>query len=288
MVGKEAAMFVPSGTMANQVALRLLGEPGTLVVAGRNQHVVIYVYGASAMNSSAQLHPVDDDDGIVAASDVAAAVEASGHHHPRVSAVFIENTHLRSGGTPWPVEALDGVMSLGVPVHVDGARLFNASIATGVPPDRLVSGAATVMTCLSKGLAAPVGSVLAGSAPAMDEARVHRHRFGGAMRQAGVIAAAGLVALEQMVERLADDHRRARTLADAVADRWPDCGVDPDEVQTNMVVFDHPDTSALIKHLAAEGVLADTIDAGVMRFVTHCDVDDAGVEVARLAVASAP
>jgi threonine aldolase len=288
VVGKESAMFVPSGTMANQVALRLLGTPGTLVVAGRNQHLVIYEYAAAATNSGAQLHLVDDDDGTVAATDVAAVLDSSGYHHPQVSAVFVENTHLRSGGRPWSLEALDALAALGLPVHVDGARLFNASIATGVAPDRLVAGATTVMTCLSKGLAAPVGSVLAGPAEAMAEARVHRHRLGGAMRQAGVIAAAGLVALDQMVERLADDHRRARTLAEAVAERWPACGLVPDEVRTNMVVFEHPDTRALLDHLANEGVLADTIDTRTMRFVTHCDVDDDGIEQARKAIAGAP
>jgi threonine aldolase len=144
------------------------------------------------------------------------------------------------------------------------------------------------MSCLSKGLCAPVGSVLAGPTDVIAAARVERHRLGGAMRQAGVIAAAGLLALQTMVERLADDHRRARLLAQAVGERWPDAGCDPDRVQTNIVVFDHADPDALLLYLRADGILAGTIAPGVVRFVTHRDVDDAGMERAVKAVAAAP
>jgi threonine aldolase len=144
------------------------------------------------------------------------------------------------------------------------------------------------MSCLSKGLGAPVGSVLASSSGLIEEARGHRKRLGGAMRQAGVIAAAGLVAFDEMVDRLADDHRRARVLAEAVAARWPDAGVEPAEVQTNIVVFHHVDPLKLLDHLGDRGVLADTLAPGVVRLVTHCDIDDAAVEAARLAIADAP
>jgi threonine aldolase len=146
----------------------------------------------------------------------------------------------------------------------------------------------TVMSCLSKGLCAPVGSVLAGPADVIAASRVERHRLGGAMRQAGVIAAAGLLALRTMVERLADDHSRARRLAQAVGERWPEAGCDPDRVQTNIVVFDHGDPDALLDHLRADGILAGTIAPGVVRFVTHRDVDDAGLDRAVKAVATAP
>ena len=144
------------------------------------------------------------------------------------------------------------------------------------------------MCCLSKGLGAPVGSMLGASRELVDAARVERKRLGGAMRQAGIIAAAGVIALEQMVDRLAEDHARARVLAEAVAERWPSCGLDPASVRTNCVVFAHPDTAALIAHLAGEGVVAGTIAPRTMRFMTHLDVDDAGIETARKALATAP
>jgi threonine aldolase len=159
-------------------------------------------------------------------------------------------------------------------------------VATGTAAAAFTDPVTTVMSCLSKGLCAPVGSVLAGPVDVMAEARVERHRLGGAMRQAGVIAAAGLVALRTMVERLADDHARARRLAEAVAGRWPEGGCDPDRVPTNMVIFSHPDADALLEQLRGEGVLGGTIAPGIVRFVTHHDIDDAGLETAIKAVAA--
>src|SRR5262249_40567611 len=157
------------------------------------------------------------------------------HHYPSIGLVCVENTHMPSGGTVWPVAQLREIAACGVPVHLDGARLFHAEVATGTPAREFAAPATTVMCCLSKGPAARVGSMLAGPAGVMARARDERQRLGGGMRQAGVIAAAGLVALRTMVERLADDHVRARRLAGAVADRWPD-SLDPDRVQTNIVV----------------------------------------------------
>jgi threonine aldolase len=195
-----------------------------------------------------------------------------------------------SGGRPWSLSALDAVVeSAGpLPLHMDGARLFNAEVATGVPAADAAGRATTVMSCLSKGLCAPVGSVLAGPAEVMAEARLVRQRLGGAMRQAGVVAAAGLVALRTMVERLAEDHARARRLAVMVAERWPGARCDPDDVPTNIVVFRHDDTASLMAHLHGAGVLAGTIAPGVVRFVTHKDVDDGGLERVAKALASAP
>ena len=287
-VGKEAALYVPSGTMGNQIALRLLGRPGTSVVIGRRQHPVIYELGAAAVNGWSQFHLLDDADGMLPVDEVAAAVEAEHHHWLPVSAVCVENTHMPSGGVPWTLEALHAIAALGLPVHMDGARLFNASVATGIAPSAYCDAATTVMSCLSKGLAAPVGSVLAGSKDVIDAARIERKRLGGAMRQAGIIAAAGIVALECMVDRLADDHTRARAIADAVAERWPSCGLDPTAIRTNCVVFEHDDTGALVRHLASAGILAGTIAPRTVRFMTHVDVDDAGVERVRAAVAAAP
>jgi threonine aldolase len=289
-VGKEAALFVPSGTMANQIALRLLCRPGHLVIAGRRQHVVVYENGAAALNAGAQFHLVDDDDGTLDPAAVSWALAAAAHHQPSPAMVCIEQTHMPSGGRPYPVAAMEALASAAgmLPVHIDGARLFNAEVATGVPAADLVAVGTTVMSCLSKGLAAPVGSLLAGPAELMVEARATRQRLGGGMRQAGVLAAAGLVALRAMVDRLADDHRRARRIAQAVADRWPDAGCDPDDVPTNIVVFRHGDTDTLLTHLHSHDVLAGTIAPGVVRLVTHLDVDDAGVERAMKALAAAP
>jgi len=288
-VGKAASLFVPSGTMANQIALRLLGEPGTAVVVGRNQHVVVYEHGAAALNAPIQWHLVADDDGTLEPDEVVTAVAGADHHRLPVSAVFVEDTHMPAGGVPWPVGRLAHLADVaGVPIHLDGARLFNAERATGVAVAERAAPATTVMCCLSKGLGAPVGSLLAGPADLIQAARTERKRLGGAMRQAGVIAAAGLVALAEHVERLDEDHARARRLAEVVATRWPGCGLDPASVATNVVVFAHPDASRLLDHLAGAGVRAGTIDAGVVRLMTHLDVDDDGVEQAVAAIRSAP
>ncbi len=291
-VGKEAALFVPSGTMGNQLALRLLTAPGTAVVTGRRQHVVIYEHGAGGRNAAIQFHTVEDADGTIEAAEVTWAVEAAAHHHPVPGLVCVENTHMPADGAPWPLDRLEEVAAAagaaGLPVHLDGARLFNAEVATGTPAAAYAACATTVMCCLSKGLCAPVGSLLAGPGEVMAAARGERQRLGGGMRQAGVIAAAGLVALDTMVERLADDHVRAGRLAEAVALRWPRSGFDPATVRTNVVTWRHPDTDAVLEHLAAEGVLAGTIAPGVLRLVTHHDVDDDGVERAVKALAAAP
>lgn len=289
-VGKDAAVFVPSGTMANQIAVRVLARPGSAVVAGRRQHVVAYEAGAAARNASVQFHVTPDWDGVVQPEDVVYAMSLAEYHQPAVSLVCIENTHMAAGGVPWTVDQLDALSSAAgrIPVHIDGARLFNAEVATGVTASALASRATTVMSCLSKGLCAPVGSVLAGPQSVIEAGRVERKRLGGAMRQAGVIAAAGVVALRTMVERLAEDHTRARRLAEAVAERWPDAGLSPARVATNLVVFRPPDALAVLAHLEGHGILADMTEPGVVRLVTHHDVDDEGIERALLAIAKAP
>jgi threonine aldolase len=291
-VGKEAALFVPSGTMGNQLALRLLAPPASTVVAGRRQHVVVYENGAAGRNAGIQFHTVDDDDGTISPNDVQWAVAATAHHHPAPGLVCVENTHMPANGAPWPPDRMAAVSrsaaGAGLPVHLDGARLFNAEVATGTPVAALAAPATTVMCCLSKGLCAPVGSLLAGPAGVIDAARAERQRLGGGMRQAGVLAAAGLVALDNMVERLADDHRRARALAEVVAERWPDAGLSLPEVRTNVVVFAHTDPATLLGHLGDSGVLAGTIAPGVVRLVTHHDVDDVGLARAVDALRSAP
>ncbi len=289
-VGKEAALFVPSGTMANQLALRLLPRPATAVVAGARQHVVVYENGAGGRNAGIQFHTVADDDGTLDPADVAWAVEAAQHHYPRPGLVCVENTHMPADGAPWPLERLREVVAAGggLPVHMDGARLFNAEVGAGIPAADYTAPVTTVMCCLSKALAAPVGSLLAGPADVITAAREERQRLGGGMRQAGVIAAAGLVALQTMVERLVEDHERARRLAEAVADRWPDSGCDPTRILTNVVTWRHAQPVEVVEHLRAEGVLVGTIAPGVLRIVTHVDVDDDDVERAAKALASCP
>ncbi len=289
-VGKPAALFVASGVMANQVALRVLCAPGTVVVAGRRQHVVAYEYGAAAKNSGVQFHTVDDADGMVRADDVSLARRSSEHHHPTVSLVSIENTHMAASGAIWDVGRLRALAEAAgpLPIHLDGARLFNAEAATGVAAAQWSGFATTVMCCLSKGLCAPVGSLLAGDDDVIAAARLERKRLGGGMRQAGVLAAPGLVALRDMVGRLPEDHARAARLADAVATRWPSCGLDPASVRTNIVTFDHPDTEKLLGHLGEHGVLAHAIAPGTVRLVTHHDVDDDGVARAVRAIVDAP
>lgn len=288
-VGKAAALFTPSGVMANQLALRVLTRAGDTVLAGARQHIVIYEGGAAERNAGVRIHTVADDDGTMRPGEVTWALDAVDHHQPRPALVCVENTHMAADGAPWSLHALQALRAAagGLPLHMDGARLFNAEVAATTPAADYAAEVTTVMSCLSKGLCAPVGSVLAGPADVIAAARAERARMGGGMRQAGVIAAAGLVALT-MVDRLGDDHARARRLAEAVAERWPDSGCNPSTVRTNIVTWRHPATAELVDHLRAAGVLAGTIAPSMMRLVTHHDIDDDGVERARLALADAP
>jgi threonine aldolase len=285
-VGKEAGLFLPSGTLANQVALRAQAPAGTAVVAGRTSHVARYEEGATGVLQAAQLLTVDDDAGRPDPAAVAEAVEGAAHHGVAPSVVCVEDTHMRAGGVPLDGGVVEELAASGLPVHVDGARLFNAEVASGIPAAERVAAATTVWTALSKGLGAPVGSVLAGPGAVVDEARAWRRRFGGQLRQAGVLAAAGLVGLAA-VERLAEDHARAARLAEAVAARWPGA-LDPATVRTNLVVFPHADPDAVLAHLAAAGVLAGTVAARTLRLVTSLEVDDAGVDRACRALTTAP
>lgn len=276
MLGKEAALYVPSGTMANQLAIRVLARAGTEVLCPAAAHVYRYEAAAAPLNSAVQMHPLwDVPDGI------AAAIAGVDHHLPSVSMLVLENTYMAASGAPL---AADEVATLcgaarrgGLRVHVDGARIWNAAIALGTSPAELCAATDTVMFCLSKGLGAPVGSLLCGPSDVIADARAQRARFGGAMRQAGVIAAAGIVALETMVDRLAEDHLRARTLADAMAEHWPR-SVEPSTVRTNIVCAA---SAALppgfVERLGALGIRAGTIDPRTVRLVTHKDVDDDGI-----------
>ncbi len=291
LVGQPAALYVASGTMANQIALRVLTRPGDGVIVGARQHVVAYEDGAGPMNAGITWLTVADEDGTFGPAAVELAAEGAAHHQPRPSLVAVENTHMAAGGTIWPADRLAAVCAAasarGLRVHMDGARLWHAAAASDTTPAMAAAGATTVMCCLSKALAVPIGSVLAGPADVIQAATVERHRMGGGWRQAGVLAAAGLVALRTMRDRLVEDHRRARRLAEVVAERWPR-SLDPGAVQTNIVAFPHPRPDELLDHLRSEGVLGGTVAPRIVRLVTHLDVDDEGLERAAKALASSP
>ena len=277
----DAALFTPSGRMANQLALRVLGRPGTEVLCGARSHIYRYEQACTAQNTGMQLHPLPDADGTLSVTDIEAAAADQAHHLAPISAITIENTHMPASGRPVTAAQTAGLAEAAarhrLAVHIDGARIWNAAIALGVAPAELVAPADTVMFCLSKGLAAPVGSLLCGSREVIGSARDERGRLGGGMRQAGIIAAAGIVALETMVERLADDHDRARALARALAERFPG-SIDPDEVATNIVCAELDCLpEAIVERLADAGVRSGMIDARTVRFVTHKDVDDAAL-----------
>jgi threonine aldolase len=276
IVGKEAAVFVPSGVMANQIAIRINTKPGDVIVSGRDQHVVSFELGAAARNSGVQFATVDDSRGQLNLSDVLSIIDAEADHQPHIAMVTVENTHMPSGGTPWNVRDLVALKAAigNLPLHLDGARLFNAVVATGTSAKEFAAPASTVMTCMSKGLCAPVGSLLAGSASDMELARIERKRLGGAMRQAGILAAAGLVALDTMIDRLADDHVRAKQLAVMFAQAFPESNYDPVTCQTNIVAFNHPQARQIIGELDLLGVVGGTIGPRRVRFVTHAGITD--------------
>jgi len=280
LVGKEAAVFVPSGVMANQIAVRVLTAPGDVIVAGRGQHVVSFEMGASARNSSVQFATLDDRSGHLALRDVLDVIDAELDHQVHVAMVSVENTHMPSGGTPIEVGELAALAAAigGRGLHLDGARLFNAVVATRTSAATLCEPATTVMACLSKGLCAPVGSLLAGPADLMARGRVERKRLGGTMRQAGFLAAAGIVALDTMVDRLAEDHERARALAELFATAFPESQYDPSTCRTNIVAFDHPQARQIVDELAQRGVEGGTVAPRRARFVTHAQVSDDDVD----------
>jgi threonine aldolase len=280
LVGKEAAVFVPSGVMANQIALRVLAQPGDVVVAGRSQHVVGFEMGAASRNAAIQFATVDDSTGVLALPDVLEVIDSENDHQPHVALVCVENTHMASGGVPWDVEDLRTLArSVGDrPVYLDGARLFNAVVATGTSAAEYSAPAIMVMSCLSKGLCAPVGSLLAGPTALIERSRVERKRFGGAMRQAGFLAAAGLVALDTMVDRLKDDHARARQLADLFAAAFPESNYDASTCRTNIVSFNHPQARQIVNELAQRGLEGGTVAPARVRFVTHAGIGDDDVD----------
>jgi threonine aldolase len=277
--GFEAALFMPSGTMANQAALAAHVERGTEVIVPAGAHVYEFELGAMAVIAGAVPRIVSAPRGVPDPDEVRRAIARSRHRAP-TGAIVLENTHNRAGGTVVPLEvaAAIGAVANGarVPYHLDGARAWNAAAATGVPLAAVCAPFDSVSLCLSKGLGAPVGSVLAGSRAFIDAAHRYRKLLGGGMRQAGVLAAAGIVAVETMVDRLDDDHVRARALAEALHD-VPGLRLDIGAVQTNMVYVGIEDAEAFVTALASAGVLANAMSHDTVRFVTHADLDDEAV-----------
>ncbi len=290
-LGKHAAVFVPSGTMGNLTCVAAQTRPGDEVIADKQAHVVVYEVGGTAIVAGVQLRLLDSVDGIPDAQAITAAVRETDIHEPVSSLLCIENTHNRRGGAAIDATrihvAARAAHVLGLRVHCDGARLFNAAVAQGVSPADLVDECDTVSVCISKGLGAPVGSVVAGDAPVIADIRRWRKRLGGGMRQAGVIAAAGLYALEHNVERLAEDHANARLISSALADA-PGATVRTPTLPTNIVIFETRATAPELEAvLAAEGVLVNVMGPHTLRCVTHLDVDEAAVRRAAGVIARA-
>jgi len=275
VLGKEAALFVPSGCMGNTIGIKLLTRHGEEVIAEARGHLLNYELSMAAWFSGCLVRPVAAPDGILTWDLIAPQVRPRGPHWAATGCIELENTHNMAGGTVYPQDVFDDVCDRahahGLPVHLDGARLFNAAAALGRPVSELCAKADTVMVCLSKGLGAPVGSMLAGPAALMDDARLYRKRLGGGMRQAGILAAGGVIGVEQMPARMAEDHANARFLAEGLG-ALPGVRVLNPEPATNIVVFEAPEPARLSADLKARGVLINPISETALRAVTHYDV----------------
>lgn len=287
LLGKEAAIFVPSGTMANQLAIKAHTQPGDEVIIEATSHPYNFEGGAGAVLSGIQFYCLGGTRGIIEAVRVEEAIRPDDHHFPVTRLVCLENTHNRGGGAIYPIERIAEISRLaksrGLLLHLDGARLWNASAATGIRPHEYGQWADSVSVCLSKGLGAPIGSLVAGPKIFID--RVHRFRkmFGGGMRQAGIIAAAGLYALDHHIERLKEDHRNAKRLALGLKE-IKGVSIQPEHVETNIVIFDISQTSMtapqLTEAMKKNGVLIHGLGKKQIRLVTHLDVSEEDVEIA--------
>ncbi len=280
IAGKEAALFVPTGTMGNTIAIKLLTEHGQEVICDSRAHLLDYELSMMAWFSGCLVRAIPTERGLLSWEEVRRQIRPVNPYGAPTGAVAVEQTHNMAGGTVYPMstvcEICDGAHDRGIRVHMDGARIFNASAALGIPVHEIASRADTLMFCLSKGLGAPSGSILAGPAPLIDKGRLYRKRLGGGMRQSGILAAAGLVALEESPAKLLIDHANARFLAEGLA-AIPGIQIDPKSVETNIVVFDvsasghaPADISARLRQ---RGVLMNAINDRCVRAVTHYDVD---------------
>jgi threonine aldolase len=291
--GKEAALFVPTGSMGNTIGIKVNTNHGEEVVCDARAHILDWELSMTAWFSGCLVRTVDTGDGILSWAEIARKLRPAGPHCAPTSLIEVENTHNMAGGTVYPLETLREIYGeargRGLKVHMDGARIFNASAASGVPVDEYAKCADTLMFCLSKGLGAPAGSMLVGSADAIARGRLFRKRLGGGMRQVGVLAAAGLIALEQMPARLSEDHANARFLAEALG-AVPGVRTRPECVQTNILMVDVADTglapSEVSGRLKAAGVIMNPAGPTILRAVTHYDVSRSDCERAAQIFAS--
>jgi len=288
LLGKKAALFVPSGTMANQLAIRIQTQPGQEVIAESKAHIVRYEQGAAGALAGVQLHWVTGDRGIMGAEHIEAAIRPKDQHSIQTALICLENTHNAGGGTIYPLSTIERIRAVasahGVPMHLDGARLFNAVAATTLPPAAYAQHFETVSVCLSKGLGAPAGSLLLTNDPALiDKARRFRRMYGGAMRQAGILAAAGIYAIEHHIGRLKDDHDNAKRLARKLQ-QIPAVTINPQHVESNIIIFDiighRLGPSELVAALRREHVLINAVGGTSFRAVTHLDVSTRQIDAA--------
>ena len=286
LLGKKAALFVPSGTMANQLCIRTQTQPGQEVIVERSAHIVRYEQGAAGALAGVQLHWVAGERGILAPELIEAAIRPKDPHSIQTALICLENTHNSGGGTIYPLSTIERIRAVAsanrIPMHLDGARLFNAVAATTLPPASYAQHFETVSMCLSKGLGAPAGSLLLSNDLALiDRARRFRRMYGGAMRQAGILAAAGIYALEHHVGRLKEDHDNAKRLARKLQ-QIPAIMIDPQHVDTNIVIFDvvgHRMTPpAIVAALKQEGVLINAVGGNSFRAVTHLDISTTAID----------
>jgi threonine aldolase len=283
--GREAGLFVPSGTMGNQTAIRLNTQHGQELICDARSHIVEWEIAMASAFSGCQLRTIAADRGILTWNAMEPHITGKHYHRAPTGLIALENTHNMAGGTVTPLPVMEeiwaGAKERGLPVHLDGARIFNASVALGIGVRELTCGFSTVMFCLSKGLGAPVGSMLVGTYEQMDRARLIRKALGGGMRQAGILAAAGLIALEEGPKRLHEDHAKARLIAEKIAEAPVE--IDLGTVQTNIVIFylrNQGDAEAFAARLRQRGILAGTVGRHGIRFVTHRDVDRSACEEA--------
>jgi threonine aldolase len=285
LLGKEKALFVPSGTMANQLSIKAHTQPGDEVILEATSHAYNFEGGAGAALSGVQFYCLQGKRGILEASQLEEAIRPLDQHFPITRLICLENTHNRGGGSIYPLKNMSQIFELakskGLSVHLDGARLWNASAATGIKPEEYARFTDSVSVCLSKGLGAPVGSLVASSRAFID--RVHRFRkmFGGGMRQAGILAAAGLHALDHHLDRVVEDHARAKRLAWGLSDH-KEVSINPDLVETNIIIFDVSPSgktpSQIAEAMKNMGVLIHALNRNQIRLVTHLDISDTDVE----------
>ncbi len=286
LLGKESALFVTSGTQGNQIAVLTHCRPSQEVILEENAHIYVYEGGAISALAGVQPKLVPGIRGSLQAADVQSAIRADDIHYPETGLIAMENTHNRAGGAIVPLEDMKKVFQVAeahhIPVHLDGARLFNASVATGHSVKAFAEQATTVQVCLSKGLGSPIGSLIAGDSDFIKQARKWRKRLGGGLRQAGILAAAGMISLTQMVDRLADDHERAKRLAKALSETSTFSIAN--QVETNIVMLDVSGTGntadQIVETCKKEGILASSFGPTIIRLTTHFDLTDADIDTA--------